>query len=530
MDVETNVPETNTTQTNAPENRAPEISVSEVKMSETKASEVNMERPINMQPVGKVHTPYFAKLMNESGFFVPVFFFYALIFTTCLYPGFGTITMPVISLVTVCLLACLCKRWSMKLTAKDIFYFVAWILLAVSNCRTMSSLLVFFNCLGMVLLLFSFMLNHFADTSEWGFPKYFAETVIALFKPFGYLGYPFSAIKAYFSKNTHKKSKNAKYVWLGLLLALPVFVVVIALLCRADVVFKEFMRDVLRYIRLPQHPIWMIFLFFVGLIVAFAFVASLADSHYEPEKANAKTWEPIVGITFLAVLLVVYVLFCGIQISYLFTGQLTLPAGYTYSQYAREGYYELLLVCVINLVIILLFIHKFSISKALNILMTLFSVCTYIMIASSAIRLVMYVQTYALTFRRLLAMWSLLLIAVVLIGAAISIWKHDFKLFHYAVAVVTVCFVVLSLARPDAVIARYNLAQKGDKADIAYLVDTLSADTVPALNDFGIMDRELIGQFYDLKQTGYEYDDMEPLDFNFSLNKAGSIIRSYVAE
>ena len=41
---------------------------------------------------------------------------------------------------------------------------------------------------------------------------------------------------------------------------------------------------------------------------------------------------------------VLYVIFCGIQIIYLFGGGGELPAGVTYAEYARQGFFQLLVV------------------------------------------------------------------------------------------------------------------------------------------------------------------------------------------
>ena len=39
---------------------------------------------------------------------------------------------------------------------------------------------------------------------------------------------------------------------------------------------------------------------------------------------------------------------------YLFGGLMQLPSGYTYARYAREGFFQLLFVCILNVIIVLL--------------------------------------------------------------------------------------------------------------------------------------------------------------------------------
>ena len=59
----------------------------------------------------------------------------------------------------------------------------------------------------------------------------------------------------------------------------------------------------------------------------------------KPGKKN-----PVTGITFTGIMAAVYVLYSGIQIVVLFLRLDTgLPDGVTYSQYAHEGFWQLLL-------------------------------------------------------------------------------------------------------------------------------------------------------------------------------------------
>ena len=145
-----------------------------------------------------------------------------------------------------------------------------------------------------------------------------------------------------------------RHVWLGIAISLPLLVVLTLLLVSADAVFRSLIAELFRAIRFPARPFWMCLLLFVGVIASYGLLAYLADGKIADAAADKKRWEPVVGISFLSVLTVLYLLFSTIQISYLFVGGFRLPEGYSYSSYAREGFFQLLIVCLINLVIILL--------------------------------------------------------------------------------------------------------------------------------------------------------------------------------
>ena len=262
------------------------------------------------------------------------------------------------------------------------------------------------------------------------------------------------------------------------------------------------------------------------------------------------------AITFLSLSTVIYLVFSVVQILYLFIGGFQLPDGYTYATYAHEGFYQLLAVCLINLIVLFVCIGKFRDNLILKIILTIFSACTYIMLSSSVFRMILYIQVYQMTYLRLMTLWGLLVIGIVLLGCVITIWKNSFCLFQYAMIVVTVLYISLSLARPGYLIAKYNLADKKADVDIHYLLN-LGTDAIPTYLESAQFEKNYLEnkEEYDayLKANGEIYNDhkidqdgsyikrpwvyekmrkyqeinteMGILDFNFSYYKAGKKIQ-----
>ena len=150
--------------------------------------------------------------------------------------------------------------------------------------------------------------------------------------------------------------------------------------------------------------------------------------------------------------------------------------------YTREGFFQLLAVSILNFVLVLVGMQFFKKSRVLNILLTLMSLCTFIMIASSAVRMILYIRMYHLTFLRILVLWSLLVLTILFIGIIINLHRKQFSLFRYSVVVVTVCYLGLSFMRPDYWIAKFNVTQMEAEVtpDYEYLRG-LSADAAPVL-------------------------------------------------
>ena len=124
-------------------------------------------------------------------------------------------------------------------------------------------------------------------------------------------------------------------------------------------------------------------------------------------------------------------LFCGIQILYLFAQKGNLPQEYTYAAYARKGFFELLFVSIINFLMLVICNLKFRKSKVLDIILTAVSICNGIMIISSAYRMMLYVEAYHMTIMRMLVLWFLAMLAVSMIGVIYSIYKKEYKLYRY---------------------------------------------------------------------------------------------------
>ena len=485
---------------------------------------------------------------------------YGILFTISLYKGFHGITMPILAVVTGVGIIGAVRKLGITIKKQSIFYILGIVLLGISSCLTGDGYLIFFNVCGIILLIFSWLLSAFCDTSKWGFPKYLKELINAVFVPIGYLNGFFKSLFNYFSdKEEEEKSSKTKYVWLGILLGIPFVMVVTALLVSADAVFGNMFKNVFEKIRLPENPIWLFFLLVCGIIGSFAILGYFADEKIKEETKEGRNWEPLLAITFLSLSTVIYLVFSVVQILYLFIGGFQLPDGYTYATYAHEGFYQLLAVCLINLIVLFVCIGKFRDNLILKIILTIFSACTYIMLSSSVFRMILYIQVYQMTYLRLMTLWGLLVIGIVLLGCVITIWKNSFCLFQYAMIVVTVLYISLSLARPGYLIAKYNLADKKADVDIHYLLN-LGTDAIPTYLESAQFEKNYLEnkEEYDayLKANGEIYNDhkidqdgsyikrpwvyekmrkyqeinteMGILDFNFSNYRAGKKIQEKI--
>lgn len=486
----------------------------------------------NVIPKPKRMGQKFRKMQDDFQFFGIGCFIYGILFTICLYKGFHGISLPALSLGTIAFLLGGFKRLDIKAGKTAWFYLSAWLILSVSNCLTGSLVLIILNVCGMMLLLLSFLLTNFCDTGKWGLGKFFGEMFIAPFGAVAYIGYPFKSAKQFFKIRKKGNSEMAQYIWLGIFISIPLLIVIVGLLVSADIVFRNLFENIFLHFNLPERPIYMFALLVAGILGSYGLIAYLADENINNAASEKKLWEPVVGITFLSIITFVYLVFSTIQISYLFLGNFDLPEGYTYAAYAREGFFQLLFVCLINLVIILICVSRFRENIALKVILTVFSCCTYIMIASSALRMVLYIESYQLTFLRILVLWALVVISVLLVGCIITIYKNRFPLLQYVTVTVTIFYIVFSLAKPDYLIAKYNLTYNRESVDFAYLAH-LSTDAVPAMEEAGVIEEILKDDGKEKRNLKFKVDlsnEMGILDFNFSYYQAGNILNRYKSQ
>ena len=234
-----------------------------------------------------------------------------------------------------------------------------------------------------------------------------------------------------------------------------------------------------------------------------------------------RTGEPLIAITVTALIALLYLVFCLIQVVYLFLGNMQLPEGVTYAQYARRGFFQLLYVCVLNLILVLAVKKFFRESRLLNVILFVISGCTLVMTASSAYRMLLYIGAYQLTFLRIFVLVALLVIALLMAGVMCVIVKPQFPLFRYGIVVVSVVYLAFSFSHVDYFIAKYNLSQEDvaysgrTAVDYAY-IDTLSTDAAPAIDAY--LEDHPAGTWLDryLKENEQEIHEITIRNFNVS--------------
>ena len=455
-------------------------------------------------------------------------FLYALFYTICLYHNTSGITYPFFAGGTLYFFGCFIKklRSSSAEDSKDNshnndnsfnknthyainkeFLMVSMLIAGALNCTTDSSVLLFFNKFLMLVLLAVLLLQCWHDITGWSIMAH-VKGIVWMFM--GSLTEIFTPISDLHAANRMKKSSQMeeniqerqarrhkmRSIAVGIVISIPIVIIITLLLASADVVFFHLISDMLSFDFELSEQIWNVIkiLFETGIVFLMCYAFIIYNENLKNVKnidnaaiTQSSNWDAYIAATVNTIICIIYLIFSLIQIFGLFLGWMELPEGWTYASYARHGFFELVFICCFNIVLILFTLAYFEHTIFLRVVLTVICGCTYIMTVSSAYRMIMYIKSYHLTFLRVFVLWALLMIAIVMAGVIAYIYNIKFMLFRYILIVLTVGWLIFSIAHPDYWIASYNIAtaEQGEELDIYYLNRRLSLDAYPALKTSG---------------------------------------------
>ncbi len=307
---------------------------------------------------------------------------------------------------------------------------------------------------------------------------------------------PFSsfvdAIYAAFSKKTKNAVKEIGKFVLGLVLAIVPTVIVISLLS-FDNGFRKLIESLFSFNKatVTGNILSLIFGFPLGLYL-FGMVSS-AESKYcknqitvESIKNVTKHYKVIPQITAATValpLIFVYVVFFISQWQYYVGGLLgNLPENFGYAEYAREGFFQLCAVSFINLLIIVvlsvLMKRKDDANPIiLRVITVIFTVFTLILIATAIAKMIMYIDSYGLTGKRLFSSIIMIVIAITFIFVAIKQFFKGFKVIPLSLSICLVFTILLTVCDVNGFIVKYNVNR--------YINGTLKTVDISAAEELG---------------------------------------------
>lgn len=299
-------------------------------------------------------------------------------------------------------------------------------------------------------------------------------------------------------------AQPAKYNFMpilrGLAIALPIVMIFASLLASADLVFNQQMEkfvELFRLENLPQYIFRMFYILVIGYGLAGIFLHASASSTDEKLIGEEKPLMPqflgfIESSIVLGSVVALFAAFVVIQFKYFFGGATNINVeGYTYAEYARRGFGELVAVAFFALVMLLSLSGvtrretdtQRKIYSGLGIALVALLI---VMLLSAYQRLNLYEAAYGFSRLRTYTHVFLVWIGLLLVATMMLEMIHKERMFAFAMLIASFGFAIsLPILNVDAFIVKQNIQRElkgGDveELDSQYFVQ-LSDDAIPPL-------------------------------------------------
>lgn len=275
-------------------------------------------------------------------------------------------------------------------------------------------------------------------------------------------------------------------VLLGLCVALPVVGIMLPLLISADAAFDGLIA-LLPDFEAKEFVVTLLFGPFVAILLYTRGVALRHSEKGAYTPAQRKGINAITVNTALGAVCFVYVAYLVSQLAY-FSGGFSgiLPEEFTMAEYARRGFFEMAILCGINLAVMVAslgLVRKQNRAPLATRLLCLFiGIVTLFLVATASAKMFMYIGSYGLT--RLRVLTQIIMLFMALTTLFVTVWLFVPKL-PYMKAVIIAAMIIGGAtlwADVNTQVARYNvqayLSGQLERVDLKYL-QTLGNGAVP---------------------------------------------------
>ena len=311
---------------------------------------------------------------------------------------------------------------------------------------------------------------------------------VVIVRPFSRCGV---MLRSLFSAGENGKRKQYIGILAGFLCAIPALIVIFPLLISSDAAFE----GLINHISLNPARIFSCCLLGAGLfLLLFSLLFSLHREGKQTENTVVKESAGVLPAApvsaFLGVISFVYLVYLFSQLAY-FSGGLSgiLPDGFTLSEYARRGFFEMCILCAFNLLfgtLSVLLVRKNNRKIPLSTRIFFLFLCLFslVLISCALGKMILYVKSLGMTRLRICTSVFMVMMAFVFLFSIIRLFRPSFSYMKAIIIAVTLLGLVTAWADIDTVIARYNtqayFSGQLSSADV-YTLSELSDGAVPSL-------------------------------------------------
>ena len=317
------------------------------------------------------------------------------------------------------------------------------------------------------------------------FTRAFVDYIYLIFEPLGCIGKIFNLLGMKLGKIL-KLSPEGKKKVVSVLIVAPITIAVLYFLSKGDMMFAKMMDYVIKILKsIKISELLGRFIILSILFIYFSSVVNYLLFNYENKDKSVtekKKFEPFTMELLLTVLNIIYFAFAVIQVVSLVFHKVA--SSIDYARYARSGFFWLIVISIINLIILLLTKRvknekTNNYIKGMGVIMT---ILTLVVIASSFTRMYMYCDYFGYTTLRLTVYSGLITLAILLIPTLIYLFNSNSNVFKHYLSIIVVSYTIMNLLPLNNIIANHNIERFYEKGKIdQYYLQNYSADNINQL-------------------------------------------------
>jgi hypothetical protein len=325
---------------------------------------------------------------------------------------------------------------------------------------------------------------------EWNNLSFIYYTILRLFEGIRYSAIFTNRLAGLFKQSGKEKQYEVwKKILIGIVVSAPILFIILNLLIEADAQFEKIINSFPDLISINPEIIIRMVIVLLYTFGFFGFMQVLINrkGNVLSKKGNENPLilDGIITLTVLVLLDLVYILFVAVQFKYFFSG--TLEDGFTYAEYARRGFFELLFVTLINLTvttIVISFIKKVQekFKNVIQMALTILVIASGVILISAIMRMNMYEAAYGFTFTRVLAHSFMIFLIIIFVYTLVKIWLSKLSLFHFYFIASLIYYTGINTINLEQIVVDKNMDryEETGKIDIQYL-NNLSATGILGL-------------------------------------------------
>lgn len=287
--------------------------------------------------------------------------------------------------------------------------------------------------------------------------------------------------------------RHASAAMRGVLIGAPLLVLFGGLFMSADAAFERLVTQSVQFdaetiasnLLITAVCAWMV----GGFLRRMFLMVEAPPTQVKSESAEPELKLGLIEVgTVLGMLNLLFAIFVGTQLPYFFggTGIVLQTAGLGYADYARRGFFELAAVAAFALPV-LLGSHSLLVKnggtgpKLFKAMAGVLIGLLFVVIASAAFRMSLYVQVYGISMLRIYVLATICWLSAVFGWFVVTVLRDRPHRFAFGGLVLFLgAILVLDVVNPEALTARINTTRVATTVDTEYL-NSLSADAVPEL-------------------------------------------------